>query len=376
MKNVFVSLLLVGSSLVLALLAAEGLLHAFPTLVPIEVRAVNNDRGVAHPVLGHVMRPGSSSVITTRDFAQPHNIDAHGFRNEHEWPESADVVAIGDSLVFGYGADVEQAWPQRLARATGQSVINLGLIGASPQQYQRIWETYGRELHPKTVLVALYPGNDFWDADQFEKWLASGTDINYLEWRDYGRPSVEELDGMRGPLRIWLRKNVHLYSLLRLARNGIVARMDAELPVIVNLPDGGPMRLDPAYVTEKALRATPDDPVFGIVLDSLLEIERSAAAIDARLIVLIQPTKEAVYARHAGVPVFRPAAALVRALREHQVEVVDLYDAFAAEAEAGARLFWATDGHPNADGYRLIAEKAAEALAHRQIVAAESADVE
>jgi lysophospholipase L1-like esterase len=355
MKDTVVAIAISLVSLLLAVVAAEGVLHLAPGLLPVEVRAMRNDRGIADPELGHLMRPGSTGVIETRDFAEPFRIDAHGFRNAQEWPERPDVVAIGDSLVFGYGATVDEAWPQRIAADTGWSVVNLGLIGASPQQYLRIWQRFGPALKPRVVVVAMYLGNDFWDAAQFEQWLASGVRMNYLEWRDYGRPSAKDLQSLTGRARLWLFAHSNLVALARLAWRALDTG-SAEDSKVIALADGQPMRLAPGYIRDKGQYAIPGDPIFGIVLNSLLQLGQSAAAQGTELVVVVQPTKEAVYARAAGFGLSRPGIELIAELQARGVTAIDLFDEFAAAADQGARLFFTNDGHPNSEGYRLIAE--------------------
>lgn len=44
-------------------------------------------------------------------------------------PASATVLALGDSLTFGYGAPPEAAWPAQLASLTGWQVVNEGVNG-------------------------------------------------------------------------------------------------------------------------------------------------------------------------------------------------------------------------------------------------------
>lgn len=39
------------------------------------------------------------------------------------------VIALGDSLTFGYGADKNQSYPVKLATKTGWNVINAGING-------------------------------------------------------------------------------------------------------------------------------------------------------------------------------------------------------------------------------------------------------
>ncbi len=44
-------------------------------------------------------------------------------------PASATVLALGDSLTYGYGAPPEAAWPAQLASITGWQVVNEGVNG-------------------------------------------------------------------------------------------------------------------------------------------------------------------------------------------------------------------------------------------------------
>lgn len=44
-------------------------------------------------------------------------------------PASATVLALGDSLTFGYGVPPEAAWPAQLASLTGWQVVNEGVNG-------------------------------------------------------------------------------------------------------------------------------------------------------------------------------------------------------------------------------------------------------
>jgi hypothetical protein len=124
------------------------------------------------------------------NFAFTYTTDEHGFRNRSPWPERADIVVLGDSMAFGYGVEDDQAWPTLLEENLPDSrVINLGLIGAAPQQYFRIYKTFGQALQPSLVLFCLFPGNDVTDAGLFNRWVKAGSQGNYLI-RD--RPPAEE----------------------------------------------------------------------------------------------------------------------------------------------------------------------------------------
>ncbi|MBK7518558.1 MAG: SGNH/GDSL hydrolase family protein [Gammaproteobacteria bacterium] len=82
------------------LFVTELLLHAFPSLLPIEIRTLGDNIGVAHPVLGSVFEPGSSGIIRTRDFAAPYQLDEHGFRNEGPWRPAFRAQAQASEQLF------------------------------------------------------------------------------------------------------------------------------------------------------------------------------------------------------------------------------------------------------------------------------------
>ena len=74
-------------------------------------------------------------------------------------PAGSTVLALGDSLTFGYGAAPEEAYPVRLAALTGWNVINGGVSGdTSAQALARLPELLRRQ--PKLVLLGI-GGNDF-----------------------------------------------------------------------------------------------------------------------------------------------------------------------------------------------------------------------
>ena len=151
-----------------------------------------------------------------------HHTDGYGFRNAWPWPEKANIVVLGDSLIFGYGVEDDEAWPALLGQALPQlRVINLGLIGAGPEQYLRVYETFGRQLHPQVLVVGLFVGNDFWDTGLFHRWLKVESEENYLAWRDSGRSKADEFEVqfLFDTFRQILTKHSYLYNLLRYARD-------------------------------------------------------------------------------------------------------------------------------------------------------------
>lgn len=74
-------------------------------------------------------------------------------------PEGSTVLALGDSLTFGYGANPGESYPEQLHKLTGWSVVNGGVSGdTSAQALSRLPTLLARK--PKLVIVGI-GGNDF-----------------------------------------------------------------------------------------------------------------------------------------------------------------------------------------------------------------------
>ncbi len=361
-RSIIGNLVLCLVSIVFALVAAEVVLRLFPQLFPaateqFRLDAEPDQMGVAHPYIGHLHTPNNDLVIPIRDFQAVHHTDGHGFRNPWPWPETADVVFVGDSLTFGYGVEDDESWPAIINAALPQlRVVNLGLIGASPEQYVRAYETFGIPLKPKLLVVGLFPGNDFWDAGLFAKWLSDGVGDNYMAWRDYGRPvKSAPKKAARSALERFLKQNVALFHLYRQARQAYRNWGSDELK-LVELSQGGQVRLSPRQLAGLTAGAHPERPEFAHVVQSLTRLKSLAAKHHTQVLLVIQPDKEFIYLPLAGETAIDAAAALRPEIERLQYDYVDTTPLFQKQAEAGVQLFFENDGHPNRAGYRLIAE--------------------
>ncbi|MGH8131361.1 MAG: SGNH/GDSL hydrolase family protein [Steroidobacteraceae bacterium] len=365
-------LVLSAISVIFALILAETLLHLFPRILPIELQVLLGDdlgeRGVADARIGNLPEPGSTGVIWTNDFRIEHRIDAHGFRNSRPWPEAADIIVIGDSLVFGYGVEADRAWPEVLGKELpGRSVVNLGLIGAGPQQYRRIYDTFGERLRPRLVVIGMFASNDFWDAEMFEDWLASGVGGNYLEWRDFRRePEGVELRWPLRSLRNVLRRESYVYNLLRFTRQAWRSKSGNGHTVL--LENEIVMQLSPASVLQRMQNTKPPNAVFDIVLESIQAIHDAATADGAGTLVVLQPSKEKVYLPLIGESSPDASSSLREYLAQRQIEFLDLTPAFQRRLAAEEPLFFPNDGHPNEAGYSLIAREVAAYIVRGELL--------
>jgi len=362
-------ILVVSGSFLLALGVMEGVLRLFSGWLPVEVQQIisANPRnyGVAHPYIGHLQTPNNALVLSGKDYRAVHHTDGYGFRNKWPWPKSAQIVALGDSVTFGQGVEDEEAWPAIVARSFPESqLINLGLIGGGPQQYLRIYETFGQQLHPRVVLVGLFMGNDFWDAEMFDRWVKSGAGGSYMVWRDFGRPYSVSLS-LQQPVKnlesavLWraqlIARKSHLFNLV-LYSLGDFTKWSPAGGKTFHTPGGTQLELAPGVLANNTKKAHPGDEVFRIVLETLQRIQKLAHQNGATAVVVLQRSKEEVYLPLLGEPLPDAAAPLRAEFEKRDIAYLDLLPEFRRRAAAGEVLFFETDGHPNSRGYALIGE--------------------
>ncbi len=263
--------------------------------------------------------------------------DANGFRNPRI-PADPAIVAIGDSQTWGINVRRAETWPYVLADLTGQSVYSMALGGYGPVEY---WVLVGDALEqfaPEVVVIGFYFGNDLYDSYQ-SVYLREP----FARFRDPSMP-------IRDPT---FDKNADgAYT-----GGGIDAQFTAAYRLAA-------LDLDLDYVSE-GLRLT--HVLFG-------EIDQLARSADVRVIVLLIPTKESVYAPLVTDPSpdyarlidmeARVRADLIAFFDAHQIEYVDSLPALTADLRAGQRLYLAnTDGHFNARGCAVLAAVVADYLA-------------
>jgi hypothetical protein len=351
--------LLAASTLVVVLLA-EGLLRLFPQLLTQEAalrlhwRAVANSEVATQGTMivpddrvGYLYRPLAQGHIARGDLAFSFETDEHGFRNPSPWPDRADIIVIGDSMAFGYGVTREEAWPSLIpGEVAGASVVNLGLIGAAPQQEARIFERFGLGLEPNLLVFTLFPGNDLYDARVFASWEAAGRPVPFHAWKLAGGLPQE------AGIVAALRDGSYVAALLRDAVKSLSSPVKN---LSLTLADGGRLDLVPSAYLGSVTRARPDHPDFQLVMDTILETERLARGHGTAMLVVTIPTKESVYMPMAGGRPPDLTTPFVAALGARGVNVLDVTEELRQAAEDGERLYFTVDGHPNAVGNRIIA---------------------
>jgi lysophospholipase L1-like esterase len=342
---------------------AEGIVRLFPDVIPAEARlrvhwgrVVAKTISSAHPYIGFVYPPHYEGEIVSGKFRFTYNTDGHGFRNPWPWPERAEIVAVGDSLTFGYGVEDDQAWSSLLDRSLPHThVVNLALIGSAPQQYLRVYETFGTDLKPKVLLFGLFPGNDVKDAGTFDEWQAAGSEGNYDVWRFFRGRIPRPAQGIKH----YLKKS---YLVLCLREAWRLYRLPGKTRITaLDFPDGGRLQLFFYTSWWQSVEASEDHPDFQLILQTVEKARTSTRQQGTELLVLLLPTREEVYLPLLGEESPDDSGPFRAAFEERGIPYLDLTPAFRKRAKAHEQLFFEVDGHPNVAGNALIAE---EVLTH------------
>jgi lysophospholipase L1-like esterase len=113
--------------------------------------------------------PANTTVThETAEFRYTAHINSMGFRDHEVAPKVPGrrrVLVFGDSFVYGWGVEVEQAWPKVLEaelKAAGEpvEVFDLGVPGGGPTEYAEIAKRAIPVLQPDLVLVGVLEGDD------------------------------------------------------------------------------------------------------------------------------------------------------------------------------------------------------------------------
>ena len=122
---------------------------------------------------GLIFPPGSDYLYQTPEFTFRATINSLGFRDREfalRKTKALRILAIGDSLTFGWGVEAPQSWPKALesdlqAKGHDVEVLNLGKPGGDPTDYAQIATKAVPALKPDLVIVAVTEGDDLAQLD-------------------------------------------------------------------------------------------------------------------------------------------------------------------------------------------------------------------
>jgi len=308
---------------VMAGLLSELVLQLAPRALPVHVQKLLAPRTRLRLELVNLRREYECEDLR---FCKPlphatiHDIpqDENGFPNppgRYTSEEHFSIVALGDS--FTHGNTHRESYPQALERHSGRSVLNLGLVGASPQMAYEALVRYGVSKRPEVVILGIFHGNDFKDLMVYSKRMQLGE--RYLRPEAAGAPAPSLFDdpgawalynsnvaSVGYKLGSILGDSFHIGAYQKLQNqlgwlkraHGLENGESGGKPRVkfFDVVIGGKVYGKMKHPIPVELPLDDDSPLFAEMGEVIEAVEAASASIDAELLVLLFPTATALYA--------------------------------------------------------------------------------
>lgn len=362
------SLLLLSISTVICLLLTEVGIRAFR---PQFLRPVVRER--IHGVLftranlhARIYSPGEFDTVA--------NTTAQRFRANHEYdPDPGSgvfrIAVIGDSFVFGSGANDTETYPAVLENALSAlagskrvEVLNAGIPNSGTGDQALWYEDWVRRFHPDTVVLTVYGGNDVVDEIHESKFVfdkkgrAEPLDEQTLEKRG-GVESRLQTDVMKIPGYNYLTQHSELlYAVRTLVTTKITGR---EYDFENRPPPPGP-------------DVTADEAIAKIVGEIKWLNEQVTSSGSELVVVFIPPRDEFLTGVKNSLNSVR-SRELAQQLGEETeragIPYLDITSKVEGElSRAPGTLYYQHDTHMRPDGYRLVAKQVAGFLKANKVI--------
>ncbi len=358
-----------GVLLLLGTLAGEAVLRSRPDWLPPQWQIRMHERTRQHRTvpdtnIGFLLQPHQYQQTRNRDYDYLKETDAHGFPNREPWPQQANIVFLGDSLLTGEGVGIDQQFSTLIDRQLPkQTVINLGVPGAGPKRQYRVYRQFDIGSHPHVVVACWYLASDLDNDTHFNAWLKDNEGMTYNRFRlTYARrttpSSLTATAALTSRLtRLFQRSVLYGYGKAWLRRGVSGERVSGNLapwPLRHRLADGTEMILDERKLPFGTAAVEADDPRLLRAIASLERLQALAASRRANVAVILLPSKEELYYGEVA----EAATMLTRVrqyLRSARVPTLDLYETLRLKSRVQAPFF-PRDSHLNHYGNRIVAE--------------------
>jgi lysophospholipase L1-like esterase len=310
----------------------------------------------AEPRLGYELEPGHAGRGPRGEAI---HVGTDGFRGAPppaEKPPEQEVLALGDSFMFGLGVEDDETFPAALERALSVGrptrVQNGGVPGYNLlQSVTRLEETLTK-VAPDAVVLGFLE-NDLHNVQGHDHTVAR--DGTLLPAAGSYRPpaSVNPFQALSGPW-LWLQLHSAAFRLASFAaiRRRLAVSGDAELAVLASEAETSPELGDRLLRGELDAETEPRFAAAGRLFARAIEKTRSAG-IPLVLVVFPRPEQVASERLRGG------SRRIAELARDAGLVVIDPTDALAAEPDRIGLYLFPHDHHPSPRGYAVMAAEVA-----------------
>lgn len=296
------------------------------------------------PGLGiNFMIPNYRTTMYYNGYVWRHETDALGFRNR-PLHVPADVVLLGDSVVYGHGVDFEDTLGYQLERRSGLRVANLGRQGDCAFQEAYLLTEYLPVFKPRLVVHVFTP-NDIEDLyfylreEAMEAFLAQPVEGITFPPRTDPATLLAARERRRSLLRwaddeLYVAKMYHWIDYRYRQWRGVSALAVAEATPATPRYDRAQVRVD------------PDSLGWRYTAHALAYMKHRAAGAGARLVM-------APMVAGRQLEILRSIAA------RHAIDIVDTSELYAGPS------FLPRDGHFTPHGAQTMARLIADHISSR-----------
>ncbi len=181
-----------------------------------------------HESFGVWHTPDATQVLQTRDFSVTYQTNSVGARDVERERESSTsrVVFLGDSVVEGWGVEVEKRLSNLLESKTGVPHLNFGMAHFGPYQSYLAYRDLAKTFAHDTVFLGIFPHNDFLDLDFEAAAHALGYEYRYRPYLVGEYPNYQHVDHRESWWQQFARRTFYTYSAIdfivsKLARHTI-----------------------------------------------------------------------------------------------------------------------------------------------------------
>ncbi|NQT22105.1 MAG: SGNH/GDSL hydrolase family protein [Candidatus Omnitrophica bacterium] len=381
-RNILQNILMLGFSLIFALVVLEIALRIIPRgedrRMEREQKSLRRDNEYAFyeydRVLGWKNKPLAEGKFRMPDSTTYVKINSKGLRDEEypyeKSPDKVRILVLGDSFVWGYGVEKEEIFTERLETMLGPKFesLNAGVSGYGTDQELLFLENEGIKYKPDIILLA-FASNDFMfdnrkdklgyypkplfimKDDTLELTNVPLPDLKRDKWKaleeqrskELERVSLSQKSPRKKGIKGFLKSHTRTYPFLSRA--------------IKNLKYSLLRKMKSCPVTAKAigkLRSSSDggSEELDVTKAILLRMNNLANKIGAKLVIFIIPYKCAL--EKLPNPYI---AEFIEFFKENDIPSNYPYESYLGKIQKGEKLYLNYDDHWNPAGHQLAAEE-------------------